>query len=295
MSDDQASHDETNRGSPPPRDPPTGPPGRRRAFAARSPLVWSALALALGSAIPAEAGTYACGNASAGHCYAINAWSRAAEYFGAYANIGQEPLSCPSGCGGFVDNELWLIDPSTAGCVDNSFGVCWVEAGSLAYEGISPVFFWADSRPTTESTYNLHVLGPTDPDGTVDHYMIVKDGRVTPNTFLVFIYNDSQSTLYAGTSAISSGTPMSGTQIHIGQELGGTGNASASLAIFTRNIWATQALDSDYVFWYQPQTTEGSVTDDAPPTGVWLVDPANPPSGCGTPPEGGAFSTSCCD
>jgi len=237
----------------------------------------------------AEGPTYACGTPSSGHCYGTASWSQRGEYFGAYSDVAQVPLSCPSGCGGFVDDEVWLIDNSSRGCTGNAFGTCWVEAGSIAIDGSNPVFFWADARPTTTSTFNLHLLGGTDPVGTVDHYMIVKDGRTSPQTFLVFIYNDLLSTLYNGVSALQSGPPMSARRIDIGQELAGTNNASAGAANFVRNIWAVQALGPEYVFWYNRQTTRGTVTSANPPAASWTIDPSTTP-----PPEGGQFTTRCC-
>jgi hypothetical protein len=232
---------------------------------------------------------YSCGTPSSGHCYATATWQAQPEYFGAYTDIVEANLACPSGCGGFVDDEIWLVDDNSSGCQSNGFGMCWVEAGYIATEGSSKVYFWADARPTTSSTFNLHLLGGTDPAGVNDHFMLIKDGRVSPQTFLVFIYNDSLSTLYNGTSAISSGTPMKGNRIIIGSELAGSSGASADNANFTRNIWAVQALGPEYVFWYNRQTTKGSVTSASPPTGSWTVDPASPP-----PPEGGQFTTHCC-
>jgi hypothetical protein len=43
--------------------------------------------------------------------------------------------------------------------------------------------------------------------GVTDHFMIIKDGRVSLQGFLVFIYNDSLSTLYNGTSVLSGAAP----------------------------------------------------------------------------------------
>src|SRR3954454_2872326 len=134
----------------------------------------------------------------------------------------------------------------------------------------------SDSRPINQSTFNLHLLGNTDPVGVTDHFMIVKDGRVTPNNFLVFIYNDSLSTLYHGVSVVPSGNPMVGNRIDIGQELAGAKDASATRANFTRNIWAVQALGPEYVFWYRRQTTKGGVSSAAPPTGSWTAAPSSP-------------------
>src|SRR2546423_1390575 len=217
--------------------------------------------LLLAGTVPVST-AYSCGNPSSAHCYGKASWSQRGEYFGAFTEAAQAPLSCPSGCGGFVDDEIWLIDTTSSGCTANSFGMCWVEAGSIAIDGSEPVFFWADARPTSTSTFNLHLLGATDPAGTLDHYMIVKDGRASPQTFLVFIYTDSFSTLYNGVSSLQSGPPMSGHRIDVGQELAGTTGASAGRANFVRNIWAVQALGPEYVFWYNRQTTQGNVRTD---------------------------------
>jgi hypothetical protein len=234
------------------------------------------------------ASTYSCGNGSAGHCYGQTSWSEQTQYFGAYVDLQEPTMNCPSNCGGFIDNEIWLIDSNSSGCTSNSFGQCWVEAGYIAQSGQSTQFFWADSRPQTSSTFNLHILGDADPVGTTDHFMIVKDGRVSPQVFQVFVYNTSESTLYNGTS-VTSGTPMAANAIHIGQELAGTQGASAGTADYTRNIWAVQSLGPEYVFWYRRETDEGSVRSDNPPFGSWAIDPSNPP-----PPEGGEFTTHCC-
>jgi hypothetical protein len=241
-----------------------------------------------------------CGNPSSGHCYGNNRWTRGTEFFGAYTDISQSRMTCPSGCGGFVDNEIWLIDTSSPGCTGNEFGMCWVEAGTAVDEGGEAHFFWADARPGTGNTYNEHYLGSADPAGTVDHYMIVKDGRTRPNPFQVFIYNDSQSTLYNGVSTVPGGggcgspqAPMVARRIDIGQELAGSpssaNEASAGTANYTRNIWAVQALDSAYVFWYNAQNAVGSVGSGNPPRASWTLNPGS--SGA---PEGGQFTTRCC-
>lgn len=230
---------------------------------------------------------YSCGNPSTGHCYGTATWQEKAEYFGAYTDLTQVSMGCPSGCGGFVDDEIWLIDTKTSGCTSNGFGVCWVEAGYFFTDGSSNAqFFWADGRPLTSSAFNLHILGATDPVGTTDHYMIIKDGRGGAGIFQVWVYNDGLSTLYQGTSTSNT---MSGNRIDIGQELAGTKDASAGTANFTRNIWAVQVLGPEYVFWYNRQTDKGSVGSANPPTASWAVDPASPP-----PPEGGQFTTRCC-
>jgi len=248
-------------------------------------LVFFLVALFAFSGI-SQASTYSCGDPSSGHCYGVAAWSEQPQYFGAYADILETPMSCPSGCGGFIDDEIWLIDDNTPACQSNGIGMCWVETGYTAGDGGSTIFFWADSRPMTSSTYNNHYLGGVDQAGTTDHFMIIKDGRGGPGIFQLWIYSDSLSTLYNGTSTSN---PMSAERILIGQELAGTNSASAGDANFTRNIWAVQALGPEYVFWYNRQTDEGGVTSQNPPFASWTINPASPP-----PPEGGQFTTHCC-
>src|SRR5882757_580060 len=140
----------------------------------------SFVAVLLFSAAICFAANYPCGNASSDHCYGVNSWSEQTQYFGSYVDLQEPGMNCPSNCGGFIDNEMWLIDSNSAACKENSFKQCWVEAGYIAQPGQSTQFFWADSRPQTSSTFNLHILGNADPVGTTDHFMILKDGRVSP-------------------------------------------------------------------------------------------------------------------
>jgi hypothetical protein len=235
-----------------------------------------------------NAAAYSCGTPSVDHCYGTNLWRQTGEYFGAYTDIRRGRMVCPATCGGFVDNEIWLIDNTTPACIANQYGQCWIEAGFVSVEGSQdPVFFWADNPP--DQQFNLHLLGPADPAGMVDHFMIIKDSRVTPNSFLVFIYNDGLSTLYNGTS-LSTGNTLKADRIDIGQELAGPKDAFADSADFTRNIWAVRALGPEYIFWYAAQTAMGTVTSNNPPSASWTIDPA-----AAAVPEGGQFTTRCCD
>jgi hypothetical protein len=177
---------------------------------------------------------YSCGDPSSGHCYCVTLWQEQPEYFGAYADILRTYMACPvefpsppvgflppgeEPCNGFVNNEIWLVDTRTAECVANPFKSCWVEAGYLVVESLNvPFFFWADARPRNTSTFNLHILGPADQVGVIDHFMIIKDGRGEAGIFQVWIYNTSLSTVYHGTSTSNA---MSGNRIIIGQELAG--------------------------------------------------------------------------
>jgi hypothetical protein len=232
----------------------------------------------------ASAQTYSCGNPASNHCYGTTRWQEQPEYFGAFADVEQVRMGCPSGCGGFLNNEIWLIDTKTGSCTTNDFGMCWVEAGYVVEEGWDQAnYFWADSRPGSGNTFNLHILGSTDPVGTVDHFMIIKDGRVEIGTFQVWIFNDSLSTLFQGTSANNA---MNADRIDIGQELAGTNGAFAGRASFQRNIWAVRPLGSgqDFVFRFNRQTNPGNITSRDPPFASWA------PFG----PTPGVFTTRCC-
>jgi hypothetical protein len=230
------------------------------------------------------ANNYRCGDPSTNHCYARVLWEERPQYFGAYTDITQVAMSCPSDCGGFVNDEIWLVDTKSRDCQTSEFQMCWVEAGTFAQPD-GRYFFWAEGRPLKTNAYNQHILGPGDPEGVVNHYMMIQDARGDSGISQIWIYNDSLSTLYNGTSTNNA---MSGNQMHIGQELAGTQNASAGFATFSRNIFAVQALGQEYVFWYNAQTTRGNTRIDNPPSGGWVVDPGKPP------PEGGQFSTRCC-
>ena len=254
---------------------------------ARYPVLgFLALIAALLFIRPALAVNYACGNPSSGHCYGVTQWTEKPEYFGAYTDITQVEMGCPSGCNGFVDDEIWLTDSHTAGCKTNGFGQCWVEAGYFFLDGAkNKNYFWAESKPGKSAAFTLHTLGTAGPNGAINHYMLIKDARGAAGVFQIWIYNTSLSTLYHGTS---NNNLMAGDRILLGQELAGTNGASAAKAHFTRNIWAVKALGPEYVFWYNTQIHDGSVTSQNPPFASWAVHPGPPP------PEGGDFTTHCC-
>jgi hypothetical protein len=90
---------------------------------------------------------------------------------------------------------------------------------------------------------------------------------------------------------------MSANHINIGQELAGTKGAGADDCDFTTNIWATQALGPEYVFWYSAQIDTGfdmSIppkdldVSQNPPFAGWNSTPAFSPF------LGGDFITRCC-
>jgi hypothetical protein len=254
---------------------------------ARLVLLALLIALLTLAARSPHASNYSCGNPNTGHCYAYVQWEEQPQYFGVYMDLLQVAMNCPSGCGGFLNNEMWLTDYQTPACANNGFQACWVEAGFHASDGGgNPYYFWADARPLKSNTYNNHYLNQADL-ADFEHFMIIKDGRNgAQGVFQVWIYNDSLSVLFQGTSTSNN---MSANAINIGFELAGTNGASAGMAQFMRNIWAVKPLGADYTFWYNRQIDEGAVTSQNPPSGSWLISPALPP-----PPEGGMWTTTCC-
>lgn len=252
---------------------------RTRARAVGLLLAW----LALGGTAWAQ---YRCGSLSGGHCYGVTKWMEEPEYFGAYSDIPQMSMSC-AGCDGFVTNEIWMVDDFTPECASNPFHHCWVEAGYLANTGQNaPFLFWADVAPGGQFRLAFPAFAG---QFTLNHFMLVKDGRTSPAPFLIFIYNTSLSTLFSAVSATSTGNPMKADRIVMGQELSGTTGAVAPTTQFTRNVRAVVPLGPEYVFWYAPQTTRGEERQDAPPWERWSAPPGVPGG-----PEGGVFATRCC-
>ena len=260
----------------------------RNAKSGRLARLWPAVAIflfLLCTVKPLHASNYSCGNPQVGHCYADAVWQEKPQYFGAFSSILQIGMNCPSNCGGFVNNETWLVDYQSQACVSNAFQACWVEAGYHAFPGEgNPYYFWADSRPLTTSTYNNHFLNQADA-ADFTHFMIIQDARGAAGVYQVWIYNDSNSVLFNGTSTSNT---MSANTVIIGTELAGTTGASALPSQFQMNIWAVKPLGSDYTFWYNTQVDKGTDTSQSPPTGSWLIDPSLAGS------NGGIFTTSCC-
>jgi hypothetical protein len=235
---------------------------------------------------PLHASNYSCGNPNSGHCYGRTRWQEKPQYFGAFSSILQIAMNCPSNCGGFINNEIWLVDFRSQACVSNAFQACWVEAGFHAFAGQgNPYYFWADSRPLASNTYNNHFLNQAD-SGDFDHFMIIEDARGAPGVYQVWIYSDNLSVLFNGTSTSNT---MSANTIQIGTELAGTTGGSAAPSQFQKNIWAVKPLGSDYTFWYNTQVDDGVILSQSPPNASWLIDPSLPGS------NGGIFTTNCCN
>lgn len=247
-------------------------------------------ALALGAWLGlcgTSAAQYDCGDPSSGHCYATTDWREQQEYFGAYTDIRVAPISTTDSSG-FVDNEIWMVDETTPECRANGFGMCWVEVGYFAVpRSNQPQYFLAQVAPGGQ--FRLVMPGAVDPVGTLDHFMLIKDGRVSPASFLLFIYNDGLGTLWSDVSITRTGNAMKANRVSLGQELAGRNGSFADFTNFTRNIWAVVPLGPEYVFWYVAQGTRGLEFEDRPPFESWTLPPGAPGA-----PEGGQFTTHCC-
>lgn len=217
---------------------------------------------------------YSCGNGTGGtypHCYAQYEWPGTTN--GSITWIFITQLTCNSSCSnqsGWVDNETWLEQQNP--------GDYWVESGYMSYPPgptSSDSYFWADNRPTYG--YTWHDFGQV-PSGDYQHnttFELVKDGS---GTFEVYLSSYTKS-FYA----YSTSNSMSANQIVIGQELAGTGGASAPTSYLSHNQW----IDSNDHPHYQTNSNSDDLDSDNPPYASWFITPQNSTTG-------GSLQTSCC-
>jgi hypothetical protein len=234
-----------------------------------------------------------CGNGSSGHCYGRARWIEQPQYFGTQVDISEVTMVCANGSGCFfIDNETWLADFSSPGCVNNGFGACWVETGILATSDKASnvssgrFFFWADARPAgVPSTFNLHIFGYTDPNGDTDTFVILQDNTGSAGVFQAFINNYARGTYYKG---FSTNNLMSANRITIGQELAGTNGANADICDFTNNFWVRTPLGvpMGYDIRFERDIGSVAVRHDDPPFAEWGIPPLLPGNG--------DFETQCC-
>ncbi len=219
---------------------------------------------------------YSCGgNPGTGHCYATAVWD--GRVTGASTNISVTHM-----VGGdyFALQDLWLIDRNIGlpeNCqVDPTFpnGVCWVEAGIIAYGSNSSKYpnserwFWADLRPGSHyydhpATGTLHSQ-----DYSLSALMdIFQSGT---NQYTISINNNNSGTGVTGLIAYSTGNTMRPDAIRAGLEISGTGGWQVPITHFTQNFW--RALDNNW----HPQTSEGAPqTPNIPADGYWNIPPAS--------------------
>jgi hypothetical protein len=219
---------------------------------------------------PTTASAYSC---SPLHCHAIVDWSGAIH--GASTDISLVSIVC-SGCNGssqFYDDEIWVVEKGNCG------GACWVEVGYTkpTPSSSSEYYFWADYRPCFMCGYNQHFVGQVQPNeiGTSPEFSIQYSGNNTWGVSIVGVGSNF------GGSWQSTSNSMSPKDIEVGAELAGTSGASAPVAHFTVNTWT----GTDGSFHYQ--TSNGTVTQDLPPSASWRVLPSQSSSG-------GDLVTSCC-
>ena len=239
----------------------------------------------------AVAATYSCGTPDANHCYGQVEWIDRTEIFGVSTTLSPVNLYCNS-CDGFVDDEMWLADINTPKCQTNKFEACWVEVGFERLQGRKNTdFFWADVRPG--HGFSEHWLGAI--NGVTDdlQLLVVKDTSqsATSTTFLVVVADASLNAVVLHSGKSTKNTMVATSQT-IGQELYGSHGSAADPEIF-QHIQASHSANQLAVAGALiDRSNGGSVTDDSPPLGAWLVTPATLPSGAIQP---GAFVTACCD
>ncbi len=188
-------------------------------------LVLSFLSAGLFVRIP-TALAYSCNS----HCYGLQIWD--GNVNGAQTQVTIANLSCTGSCasGGFIDDEMWLLDYHTKACHLDAFFSCWVEAG-YSNDGAGTYHFWADVRPI-DGKYHLHPLMQASSYPTV--YTLEGVCCQQFEVGLIFLYPCRYGCRYTYFSTQNS---MSPDDIQIGQELLGTGGASASRADFSNNYW----------------------------------------------------------
>src|SRR5579883_2799082 len=222
-----------------------------------------------------------CSNPIGGQCYAERTWYG---HTGG-SNVLINPfgnLTC-YGCSGFIDDETWFSDTSSAQCL--AVGACWVEAGISTWPANDPnscnqghdstCGFWADNRPNGGG-YHEHPLYNFGADGA----------NIVPYLFYITIVNnngfsssgstwDVTTNIYyngnwiAGPTGVSASNNMNVNSITIGSELSDSKGSAGSI-YFQYNQW----MDGSGVFHYQ--TNGGTNTGTgAPPQGSWAVTPCN--------------------
>ncbi len=193
-------------------------------------------------------------------------------------------LSCsPSYCwdpGYFVLNDLWVQDTThhVSQCGAGG-GVCWVEAGYISYNPTSTSsavwYVWADLRPN--STFFKHFIAQV-PSGDIGKSAAMNINYQGSNKWQVI--SSTPSGVYYNYSTANT---MTADDINIGQELYGTGGASAPTAHFTYNYW----IDTSGAYHFQTGWSSSGIHVYNPPYGGWTTYPS--PSG-----TGGNWHTSCC-
>ena len=221
----------------------------------------------------ARAAQYSCYNP---HCYGGWDWNgptNPSYLNGSETQIYITTLMCPTNtCDGSIDNEMWLVDYAC----NYGRATCWVEAGYSTYlpndlndcilNSNVRCYFWAEERP--DGTYAEHT-----PNGvrinSYDHYTKFSIVRSADYDSL---WNVTITPL-AGTDGPFSGQSHNNTiyphDIQIGQELFGTGGASAPDAYFIGN----RQLIKNSSWAYQHNRNGSPLNNPGPTTSYWYVYP----------------------
>lgn len=231
-----------------------------------------------------------------GHCYATVDWN--GDTAGAFTNLSPYGDMFCGACDGFIDNEMWLSDTTSAQCALDASGGCWVEAGIVATSLTPPYgcastnnvtcLFWADARPNPGG-FHFHEL-----------YLVGADGEdLNPWYFFVKIWNSTSNSASGNTWSVdvqpyfssnfmgdytgqSTYNSMTAQDIIIGSELDATpGYAGANEMDFQYNQWK----DSGGT-WHEQTASAAYNGTDSPPIGYWTTDPNST--------NGGIWSTNCC-
>jgi hypothetical protein len=216
---------------------------------------------------------------SNGHCYATVDWY--GPTVAAFTNLSPYGSMSCGGCGGFIDNEMWLSDTSSSQCVNDSSGGCWVEAGIEAISSAdsydcqsgsnATCLFWADARPGTSGGFHHHSLYAVGGDGTdlgpwyfyvyLQNYSGVESG----NTWFAEVDAYEYGSLVADWTQLSTNNQMTPLDIIVGSELAANnGDASASQNDFQYNQWMDSSDN-----WHEQTSLASNNGTNGPPYGSW--------------------------
>src|SRR5262249_41294443 len=140
-----------------------------------------------------------------------------------------------------------------------------------------PKYFWAVLDPDTGIFINHNI--DTIPQEEVSTRVTFDIHQIAEDTFAISV--DGNKTHYSTSVTVNLWNGVYGGYVHIGQELSGSKDAVASLAMFVEN----QVYDSNFHPHYARETDQPhDETLDKPPYGGWMQKPAQGNNG-------GVFST----
>lgn len=160
-----------------------------------------------------------CGNAALGHCYATSASALPVQFGSTRLSIAALNV----GTMDMIDDEAWLIDASS-----KCHG-CWIEAGydaqSTQYAGGSSYFVgWQNEQGLV--SIPLAQVRPADVGKTIVVTLELNAPQPGFDTITVSAASLNGTDVYTVPSAMTAG------RFQFGQELAGSGSASAGRAVF---------------------------------------------------------------